>query len=369
MQNRIQLTKRFWFFYTLAWIPYALSYIAVFIAQGFTGFSNVFFAMSRNIVSAAILGLFIIWICNRIDWSLHRRIWFFPLHILFSILFSVVWAIVLFTSFSVMNYINTGKWMFSAFVNNALQWQIFTGVMIYATVASIIYVLQVVQNLREEERRAARAETLYAQNSLAVLQAQLNPHFLFNTLHTLMALVRYDSAKAEDALEKLAEMLRYSLKDKRDSKDYLVRLEDELHFVENYLEIEKLRFGDRLNIEKSIESNTLDSLLPAFTIQPLVENAIKHGIAPKNISATIFISVRSESDLLKIEISDDGIGSELDKIDKSDGLGINLIREQLSIKYGKKSKFEIDTNPNKGFKVYIEIPLQMAQKQIKGKRF
>ena len=120
-----------------------------------------------------------------------------------------------------------------------------------------------------------RAETLYAQTSLAALQAQLNPHFLFNTLHSLMALVRYDSEKAEKAIEKLAEMLRYSLKDKRDSKNYLVRLADELQFVENYLELEKMRLGERLSVEKDIEKETLDCLIPAFTIQPLVENAIK----------------------------------------------------------------------------------------------
>ncbi|NNE98717.1 MAG: histidine kinase [Pyrinomonadaceae bacterium] len=271
---------------------------------------------------------------------------------------------ILFLLFSINQYNQTGNWQFLYFTGNALQWQIFTGITIYATIVSIVYVLQVVQNLREEERRAARAETLYAQNSLAVLQAQLNPHFLFNTLHTLMALVRYDPEKAENALEKLAEMLRYSLKDKRESKNYLVRLEEELNFVENYLELEKLRLGDRLTIEKNIENEARNCLLPAFTIQPLIENSIKHGIALKSISATIRISAKRENSFLKIKVGDDGIGSNAESVNESGGLGINLVREQLQIQYGEGSKFEIETKANKGFKVNIEIPAQFAEKRV-----
>lgn len=365
MQNGIQLTKRFWLIYCLAWIPYALSYAAVFLTDFNYKFSALFFSVSRNIISAAVLGVFAVWLCNCINWSFHRRIWFFPLHVLLALSFSFIWAGVLFLSFTITNYNRTGSWEFVSFLGNALQWQVFTGLTIYATIASIIYVLQVVQNLREEERRSARAETLYAQTSLAALQAQLNPHFLFNTLHTLMALVRYDAEKAENALEKLAEMLRYSLKDKRDSKNYLVRLEDEITFVENYLELEKLRLGDRLMVEKNIESDTLDCLLPAFTIQPLVENAIKHGIAPKNILATVFISAKIENHRLKIEVRDDGIGSQNDKLNSANGLGLNLVREQLNINYGEESVFEIDTKLNKGFKVNIEIPAATAGNILK----
>lgn len=363
----IEFTKRFWLIYSLAWIPYSLTYGAIFLTQSSITFINLLFSVGRNIISAAILGIFVVWLCNRVDWSFHRRIWFFPLHIVLSILFSFIWMFILFLLFTINQYNQTGEWNWIYFRGNALQWQIFTGIMVYATIVSIVYVLQVVQNLREEERRAARAETLYAQNALAALQAQLNPHFLFNTLHTLMALVRYDPKGAENALEKLAEMLRYSLRDKRESKNYLVRLKDELQFVENYLELEKLRLGERLTVEKNIEPEILDCLLPAFTIQPLVENSIKHGIAPKNISATILISVKKENDQLTIEVGDDGIGSEKGEFDESRGIGLNLVREQLQIQYGEKSVFEIRTKPNLGFKTRIKIPVQFAEKRIEEK--
>lgn len=367
MREKIKLSSKFWFIYSVAWLPYALSYILVFLTQSNGSFSGIFFIMCRNLIPAAVLGIGIVWICNLLNWSLHQRIWFFPLHIILSIVYSTLWTGIVFLSLTVNLSSERGIWTPVSFIGNALQWQVFSGMMFYATIASIIYVLQVVKNLREEERRSARAETLYAQNSLAVLQAQLNPHFLFNTLHSLMALVRYDSEKAENAIEKLAEMLRYSLKDKRDSGNHLVGLKDELQFVDSYLELEKLRLGERLNIQKEVQKDTLNCLLPAFTIQPLIENSIKHGIAPKNISATIFISAKKENDVLKIEIKDNGIGSQNDKLNESNGLGLNLVREQLQIQYGDKSVFEIDTNLSKGFKVSIEIPVQFAEKSIEEK--
>jgi sensor histidine kinase YesM len=324
-------------------------------------FSRLVTSMFLNVIPAAIYGLGVIWICNRLNWSFHRRSWFFPLHFALALVYSFAWAKTIFLLLTLEVYLQTGTWKFISFVANALQWQVFSGIMIYVTVGSVVYVLQVVQNLREEERRAARAETLYAQNALSALQAQLNPHFLFNTLHSLMALIRYNPQTAEAALEKLAEMLRYTLKEKRHSQGYLVRLEEELNFVENYLELEKLRLGDRLSVQKEIEPNTLDYLLPAFTIQPLIENSIRHGIAPRNIRAKIFISAKKENDLLKLEIADDGIGSNDEKIKNSKGLGIALVREQLQIQYGEKSFFEIQTEQNNGFKVLITIPVSRVQ--------
>lgn len=365
MLKSLKFSSKFWLFYCSAWIPYAFSYVAVFLSQSDVSFTEVFFIMCRNVIPAAALGIGVIWICNNLNWALHRRFWFFPLHIISALIYTSVWMGILFSLLTINLSQQRGIWTPVLFIGNALQWQIFSGIMIYTTIASIAYVLQIVQNLREEERRAARAEMLYTRNALAALQAQLNPHFIFNTLHSLMALVRYNPSTAESALEKLAEMLRYSLKEKRDSGNYLVRLEEELHFVENYLDLEKLRLSKRLTVEKEIESDALECLIPAFTIQPLVENSIKHGIAPKNIKATIFIRAKRENNLLKIEVGDDGIGSNERAIEESGGLGINLVREQLQIQYGEKSVFEIKTKLNEGFKVEIEIPAKNTEKITK----
>ena len=356
MNDGIRFNKQFWLVYVLAWIPYSLSYIAVFLTQSDLGILTLIFAMLRNIIPASILGLGVLLICNRISWSKHRKLWFFPLHLLFAVVYSLVWTGILFALLTYANYLRTGVWQIIAFLGNALQWQIFTGIMVYATIASISYVLQVVKNLREEERRAARAETLYAQNALAALQAQLNPHFIFNTLHSLMALIRYNPELAEEALEKLADMLRYSLKDKRGSAGYLVPLSEEMGFVDNYLNLEKLRLGDRLTVQKSIDSEAMDCLLPAFRIQPFVENAIKHGIAPKNIDAEVSITARKTNGRLLLEVADTGIGSSEQELEDSEGLGIKLVREQLQIQYGDRSSFDVSAKKDPGFAVTIEIP-------------
>ena len=296
MRKRVDFTKRFFLIYCLAWVPYALSYIAVFLTESTLGFLDLVLMMSLSVVPAAILGIGVVSLCNKFDWPLHRRIWFFPLHIFLALTYSAVWTGVLLLLLTLVRYSRTGVWSPVSFEAFGLNWQIFSGLMLYATIASMIYVAQVVQNLREEERRSARAEALYTQNALAALQAQLNPHFLFNTLHSLMALVRYNPEIAENGLEKLAELLRYSLKDTRKAGNYMVRLEDELRFVDNYLELEKLRLGDRLTVNKRVALETHDCLLPAFTIQPLVENSVKHGIAPRNVAATIFLSAEKKTD-------------------------------------------------------------------------
>ncbi|NNF00165.1 MAG: hypothetical protein HKN25_14190, partial [Pyrinomonadaceae bacterium] len=127
-----QFTKRFWLIYSLAWIPYALTYIVIFITQSTYGVFALLFAMGRNIIPVAILGVGVIWICNRIDWSQHREIWFFPLHLFLSIVFSTIWTSILFLLLTIAASLQTGVWTPVSFLGNALQWQVFTGIMIYA---------------------------------------------------------------------------------------------------------------------------------------------------------------------------------------------------------------------------------------------
>ena len=362
MSTRIEFNRRFWLGYALAWTPYAISYVAVFISQSNLGITTQLVSMARNIIPAALLGIGVLLFCNRVTWASHKKLWFFPVHLVLSLVYSTVWAFVLFFLLTLGTYWASGQWNWFLFFGNALQWQIFTGIMIYATIASVAYVIQAVQNLREEERRAARAETLYAQNALAALQAQLNPHFLFNTLHSLMALVRYNPEHAETALEKLAEMLRYSLREKRESRNHMVRLADELEFIDNYLDLEKLRLGDRLEVIKEIDETALNALLPAFTIQPLVENSIKHGVAPRSGAATVRIFAETDNGDLRIRVQDNGKGARQSELSVSEGMGLNLIREQLQIQYGESQSFEISTEPGEGFLTKISFPMTVSEK-------
>lgn len=225
--------------------------------------------------------------------------------------------------------------------------------------------MQISQNLQIEterahlaETRAAQIEALYAQSQLSALRAQLNPHFLFNTLHSLMALTRYESKKAEVALEKLSEMLRYVLQEKKASADNLIRLEDEWKFIENYLELEKMRLDERLIVKSEIDEKALDCLIPAFTLQPLVENAVKHGISPYNRIGTVLIRAKKTNEILTLEISDDGLGKNQQNANESNGLGLKLVRQQLETSYQGKAEFSIKNEANNGFSVLIKIPLE-----------
>jgi two-component system LytT family sensor kinase len=361
----MKLSARQWLIYFAAWVPYGLSYVAVFLGQGFENIWRALVAMLCNVPAAAFLGIGLVLFFNKFVWSLRHRWYFFPVHICSALAFSFLWYGSVLFFLSGYTALQRGVWTLVWFTGYALQWQIFSGVMIYATIACVIYLLQTVNNLRLEEQRAtlaetraAQAEALYAQSQLSALRAQLNPHFLFNTLHSLMALIRYEPQKAETALEKLSEMLRFVLQEKSESATNLIRLEDELKFVENYLELEKMRLGERLIIKSKIDSDTLSCLIPAFTLQPLVENAIKHGISPHKRVGTVLVKAEKTKDSLELEVSDDNPGKNKINGDESNGLGLKLVRRQLETRYQGKAEISFKTAAGNGFSVFIKIPLE-----------
>lgn len=363
----MHFSARQWLIYFAAWIPYALSYVAVFVAQGVEKFSNSVYTMIFNVLPAAIIGVGVIHLCRKFSWGLYRRRYFFIAHIFFAAAYAFTWYVLVVLLLTINSALRSGSFSPIWFTGYALQWQLFSGIMIYGTIACVIYLLQISHTLRLEEQRtaaaetrAAKAEALYVQTQLSALRAQLNPHFLFNTLHSLMALIRYEPQKAEIALERLSEMLRYVLQEKRHPSANLIRLEDEWEFIQNYLELEKMRLGERLIVESDIEPAALDCLLPAFTLQPLVENAVKHGISPFKRIGTIFIKAQKEANSLKLSVDDDNKDSVEGKTKspvQSNGLGLKLVRQQLENTYGDRAEMTINENTPKGFSAQIKLPL------------
>ena len=361
----MKLTSRQWLVYFSAWIPYGLSYVAVFLAQGIDSIWSAFTTMICNVPAAAFLGIGLIFFFGKFNWNLKNRWYFYLVHIFSALAFSLIWYGLVLLFLSAYSSLLRGFWSPTWFTGYALQWQLFSGVMIYSTIACVIYLLQINENLRIEtektaqaETRAAQIEALYAQSQLSALRAQLNPHFLFNTLHSLMALTRYEPTKAEMALEKLSEMLRFVLQEKSETAANLIRLEDEWKFVQNYLELEKMRLGERLIIKNEIDSRALNCLIPAFTIQPLIENAIKHGISPYQRAGTVSIRIRKTPENLELEVADDGPGKKIKTNTKSNGLGLKLVRQQLETSYQGQAEFSVENGNNNGFTVSIKIPLE-----------
>ena len=369
---------RFWLVYALAWLPYKASYVVVFIQQGGSLSAAIYDALS-NVIPAAALGVGVLWLCRRLSWSHYRRPWFFPLHVTLAVLYAVLWVSGVSLIFTVWTSIQRGKLSVVYLQSYALQWEFFSGLMIYATLASLAYVLQISASLREEERRtkeielrAARAEALQIQAELSALRAKLNPHFLFNTLHTLMALMREDRAEAEAAIERFNSMLRYILRRQVNGENGNVASShttfgDEWRFVTDYLSLEQLRLGDRLSVETSIDPEALDALLPPLSLQPLVENAIKHGIAPRASGGTISIKASIRESVLIVSVSDDGCGATRDEIDESAGLGLRLIDKTLRTQYEGLAQFSIETAPHEGFKVQLQIPQAINEPALTGK--
>jgi sensor histidine kinase YesM len=358
--------QQFWIYYSVAWLFYAISLGAVFVAGGDSNAWSVFVNVICNVATPFLLGVAVVKFCQKFPLNQQNSIWFVLIHILFAVSFTFLWCFLTLVNLSVWVLLRDGVWAFNWWGNYALQWQFLSGLMAYLTIASSVYVRQSNENLQIElqrnaelEMRAVKAESAQRQAELSALRAKLNPHFLFNTLHTLMALVRTDAAAAEEAIERFALMLRYVLQSQKDEKTerFDVLFAEEWTFIQNYLELENLRLGERLKVKSEIDPATLDVRLPAFLLQPLVENAVKWAISPRAIGGEIQIKANLEGDFLHVSVKDNGDGAVLENTLNADGFGLRLIREILATRYGDSASLTIETAPNTGFMASLVIPV------------
>jgi two-component system LytT family sensor kinase len=210
-------------------------------------------------------------------------------------------------------------------------------------------------NTTRIERRLQEQERMLLQARMDALISQINPHFLFNTLNTVSSLTRFDPDTARRVLLKLANILRRRLK----AQVHFTPLKQELEFIDDYLDIEVVRFGrDKLHIRKEIEPETLDMVVPSMILQPLVENAIRHGIGPKIEGGTITLRAKRGNGRLMIEVVDDGVGIPEQRRSEvfDSGIGISNVRERLKVLYGQDFSLKIDSQPGQGTAIGFEIP-------------
>lgn len=221
--------------------------------------------------------------------------------------------------------------------------------MTYLLIAGAVVAGTIYTSLRQRELDSALLGLQLAQAETAALRAQMRPHFLFNSLNAIAALAETDGSKAVSLIARLSELLRASLRD-HDAQESLLR--DEIAFMDGYLEIEKARLNDRLRIEKRIAADALRCKVPTMLLQPLVENAVQHGIAPGLAGGTITVCAELGPGALKLTIADDGAGAG--RITERVGLG--NIRKRMARLYPHGSLFEIATAPGKGFRVTVMVP-------------
>ncbi|MFL0246470.1 LytS/YhcK type 5TM receptor domain-containing protein [Candidatus Clostridium stratigraminis] len=200
-------------------------------------------------------------------------------------------------------------------------------------------------------------ESLAKEAEIKALQAQINPHFLFNTISTISSLIRTDPDLARNLLLKFSNFFRYNIQ----KTDKFISLKEELNQISDYIEIEKARYGDKLKINTDIDESCLNYLVPPITLQPLIENAIKHGIKPKAGGGTLFIEIKKIDDYCQIKVSDDGIGVtplELQKITEGNTTGIglkNVIQRIVSI-FGEEYAPLIESEEGRGTTITIKVP-------------
>lgn len=208
---------------------------------------------------------------------------------------------------------------------------------------------------REQELKEKELKILASKAELRALRAQINPHFLFNTLNTIASLVRRAPNKAEETVEMLSDVFRYTLA--KSGTDFVPLLE-EINFIKAYLEVEKARFGDKLQVDISVDPEVEKVKVPSMILQPLVENAIKHGIAPKLEGGKIWISASRENGFLNLEVKDNGVGFDRSKSERlyNDGIGLKNVRDRIQAIYGTEEYLQIQSQPNEGTIFFIRIP-------------
>ena len=238
------------------------------------------------------------------------------------------------------------------------------GSLIYVAIDTVIYVLivatvQAVAYARESRQRTVREAELRAQLAearLHALSAQLQPHFLFNTLHAISALVREEPQQAERLLARLSELLRHAL---RGGASADATLAEELAFLEKYVEIQEARYGPRLQVTFDVDAELLDVRVPRLLLQPLVENAIRHGTSRRAAAGCVEVSAHRDGSRLALAVRDDGAGLG-DERPVREGIGLSTTRARLHQFYGGDFTFVLASRPDGGAACAIDLPLRRA---------
>jgi two-component system LytT family sensor kinase len=331
-----------------AWLPFFA--IWVFYAMLYAHYP-LRAALATSMISmgsASLLGIAVWHVCQRWPWPLRLDLKFYLLQILFASVYSLLWSIAVDWLESIRRGTNA---LHDFWRNPFLGWQLLTGVWLYGLFAGVSYAVQTRNRLQEKETLAARAEVLAAAARLDAIRARLNPHFLFNALHTLAALVKFRPTMAESAIERLGDMLRYTLKE--DGGD-VVELAEEYEFTRQYIAFEQLRYEDRLKVDLQIDPESFNFDVPPFSIQTLAENAVHHAISVRPEGGSIWIKCSCRDGRLNVSVRDDGPGAGADS-GQSHQFGLRSLRERLRAAYGVEADLRLHSGPE-GFEASFVVP-------------
>jgi signal transduction histidine kinase len=348
--------RRLWLTYAgaclLAWLLYVLAGTEV--QRGLWQWREALYQATLSLWPAFLLGAATIpWLA----WLQGRSFGVaLGLHLLAGLLFGLFWQALEFGAAWGL----FGRDHALAMLAQTLLWRAIWGMVVYAALATSLTAVMQAQTARAAQVAAAQAEAALARAELAAISGKLNPHFLFNTLNTLIALTRRDAVAAEQGLLRFSGMLRYVLATKREATER-VPLSEELEFVRDYLALEALRLGARLHVDWQLDPATLQDEIPPLTLQPLVENSVLHGVAPRVSGGSIRIEARRNAlnQGLELSVSDDGPGCEPSQVERertSGGVGLSALKRRFALDFDGRARLRVHTAPGAGFRVDLWIP-------------
>lgn len=298
--------------------------------------------------SASLLGIAVWHICQRWPFPLRLDLRFYFLQVLFASAYAILWTI----SVDGLEALRRGANPLRDFWKSpVLGWQLLMGLWLYGLFAGVSYAVETRNRLHEQETLAVRAEALAAAARLDAIRARLNPHFLFNALHTLAALVKFQPTMAENAIERLGDMLRYALKE--DGRE-LVEFAEEYEFTRQYIAFEQLRYEDRLKVDLQIDPESFNFDVLPFSIQTLAENAVHHAISIRPEGGSIWITCSCRKGNLSVSVRDNGPGDSADPV-QSHQFGLRSLRERLRAAYGPSAELTVQDG-REGFEASFLVP-------------
>jgi two-component system, LytTR family, sensor kinase len=352
---------RFFAIYFACWVPYAVIFGLVLLVQRpGTPIESVIVAAALEVLGASLLGLVVRELMRRIHRSELARARTVVLLVAVVIAYGASD-----TALTILTIrLGAPADVYGQYMANAVGWDVIGGLTIGALLVAIFTMLEMNERLRQQRALAVRAEGLRVRAELAALRAQLDPHFLFNTLHSITTLVRLDPALAERALVRFGSLMRYVLESAGD-REGEVPLDEELDFVRSFVALEQLRLGDRLRVEEAVEDEALECGIPALTLQPLVENAIRHAIAPRASGGTLRVAAVVDGETLVVTVADDGPGGVPSGgvppgAGPGGGIGLRTVQQRLLARYGAAGRCEVVSAPNEGWTVHVRIPARPA---------
>ncbi|MFN7602498.1 MAG: sensor histidine kinase [Bacteroidota bacterium] len=232
----------------------------------------------------------------------------------------------------------------------------------YIITVGVYYVIRYFQGIQRKEEEKSSLAIKNREMQISLLKSQINPHFLFNTLNSISTLVSSNKEQARKVITNLSDIFRYALDSHSEA---MVKLHEEIDFIENYIRIQQVRFGERLHFQKDIDTTCLNIEIPPMILQPLVENSVKYGIAPKEDGGTISLLVRRSGSVIMFEVSDDGLGSNAKKVMDGSSSGIGMANTDLRLKsyFGPQSGLRVKAT-EKGYSVRFFVEDQKIRTPI-----